>query len=100
MSQFSHRVIGARAIVKMDGQEEATVGGIILPDKNKEPVHQGTVVAVGAGARLDSGAIIPMEVQIGDRVIISPMAGAPLEVDGDDAKYLIINEGHILAIVN
>jgi chaperonin GroES len=100
VSDFPLKVFGARAVIKIDRPEEVTVGGIIIPESNLEPVNRGTVVAVGEGQRLDSGATFPMSIAIGDVVLYSPMAGAPVEVTGyDEDSFLILNESHILAIV-
>ena len=96
---FPLKTFGARAIVRLDNPE-TEVNGIIIPTAQNEPVHKGEIVAVGNGTRLDNGSYFPMEVKVGDYVIFSPMAGVPVEVPGDDNKYLVINEAHILCVVD
>ena len=97
--KFPLRVFGARAIVKLDEPENETLSGIIIPNAQNEPVNKGVVVAVGNGMRLDNGTHFPMEIKVGDVVIFSPMAGAPVKVEGDDASYLVINEKDVLCVV-
>jgi len=48
-----------RIIVEAAAKEEKTSGGIILPDAAQEKPLRGTVLAVGPGKRLDSGALAP-----------------------------------------
>lgn len=96
---FPIKVFGARAVVKMDKAENKTLGGIIIPGAENAPVTQGTVMTTGEGMRLDNGTIFPMEVKTGDRVMIAPNAGSPVAVAGDDSEYLVINEAHVLAII-
>lgn len=93
------RVFGARAIIKMEEATNQTMGGIIIPGAENEQVTKGVVVAVGQGMRLDNGTLFPMEVGIGDKVIISPNAGSPVAVEGDSADYLVVNEAHIMAVM-
>lgn len=99
MSKFALKVFGARAVVRLNPVENTTFGGIILPNTSGEPVNEGVIVAVGEGMRLPNGNIHPMEIAVGDRVIYSPMAGAPVEVAGDEDKYLVINERDVLAVI-
>ena len=57
-----------RILVKRVDEESVTSGGILIPDTAKEKPLKGTVVAVGSGARNDSGDLIPMELKVGDVV--------------------------------
>jgi chaperonin GroES len=96
---FPLKVFGARAVIRLEEPEQTSLGGIIIPNAQDEPANQGTVVAVGEGQRLDNGTLFPMTLKVGDKVIYSPMAGSPVEVEGDENKYLVINEGHVLCVV-
>jgi chaperonin GroES len=91
------KVFGARMVLKPDKKEETTKSGILLPEKAQEETYTGTVIAVGNGMRLENGSHFPMEVQVGDRVIYSRIAGVPYEHEGEN--YLIINENHIVAVI-
>jgi chaperonin GroES len=87
-----------RVIVKRVEEEEATKGGIIIPDTAKEKPMEGIVVAVGSGKTGEKGEKkIPLEVKEGDRVLFSKYAGTEIKIDGED--HLIMKEEDIIAIV-
>ncbi len=85
-----------RVIIKAVPSEERTKSGIIMPDTAKEKPQEGEIVAVGAG-KVEKGERIPMEVQVGDRVIYSKYAGTEVKYDGQE--YLILRESDIQAII-
>ncbi|MEN9208641.1 MAG: co-chaperone GroES [Gloeomargarita sp. GMQP_bins_120] len=89
--------LGDRVLVKVSQAEERTAGGILLPDTAKEKPQVGEVVAVGPGRRDDNGQRIPMEVQVGDRVLYSKYAGTELKIGTED--YVLLAEKDILATV-
>jgi len=39
-----------------------------------------------------------MDIKVGDKVIFSKYSGTEIKVDGEE--YLILSEGHVLAILN
>lgn len=86
-----------RIIVEAAAKEEKTSGGIILPDAAQEKPLRGTVLAVGPGKRLDSGALAPVDVNEGDTIIYGKYAGTEVTVDGKD--YIILRAEDILAVV-
>ncbi|MFC4766895.1 co-chaperone GroES [Effusibacillus consociatus] len=88
--------LGDRVVIKPVEREEKTASGIVLPDTAKEKPQEGEVVAVGAG-RYEEGKRVPLDVQVGDRVIFSKYAGT--EVKYDNVEYLILRENDILAVV-
>ena len=90
------RPLGEKVLIKILQSEEKTKGGIILPDTAKEEKAEGQVVAVGAGKKLDTGKVQPLEVKKGDRVIFGKYAGDEVTIDG--AKHKILKEEEILAI--
>lgn len=90
------KLLGARLALRPDGKDETSKGGIVLLEKSQEENFLGTVTHIGPGARLDNGQTFPMEVEVGDRVMYSRLAGIPMEVEGE--QLLIINEAHIVAI--
>lgn len=85
-----------RVVIKMLEQEETTKSGIVLPGSAKEKPEIAEVVAVGPGEMVD-GKNVPMEVRIGDKVIISKYAGTEVKFDGKE--YTILKQSDILAIV-
>lgn len=77
--------------------DEVTTGGIILPDSAREKPQRATVIAVGPGKLLDSGARGEMSVSIGDEVFFGKYSGTEIDMDSD--TYVVIRESDILAIV-
>jgi len=90
--------LGDRVVLKLVEQEEKTRGGILLPDTAKEKPQKGAVLAVGSGKMLDSGEKIPLDVQVGDKVIFGRYSGTEIKVEGEE--YLIVSERDILAVVD
>jgi chaperonin GroES len=91
------RPLHNRLIVRRIDEDEKTAGGIIIPDTAKEKPQEGDVVAVGPGKRDDSGNIIKMDVQKGDRVLFSKYAGSEVTLDG--GEHLIVTEDDVLAVL-
>jgi chaperonin GroES len=86
-----------RVLVRRLEQEEKTAGGIIIPDTAKEKPQQGEVLAVGSGARDDSGKIVPLDVKVGDVVLFAKWGGTEVKVEGED--LLVMKESDIIAVV-
>ena len=89
--------LGERLIVEPIEQEETTAGGIVLPETAKEKPQKGKVVAVGPGARDESGNRIDMDVSADDEVLFAKYAGTEIKIEGK--KLLILKESDVLAIV-
>ena len=88
-----------RIVVKrVEGQDEKTVGGLIIPDSAKEKPQEGEVVAVGKGKRLEDGKVIALDVQVGDRILFGKYSGSEIKLDGEE--YLIMREDEVLGILN
>ena len=96
-SKLKLKPLGGRVIVEPIEQEEMTAGGIILPETAKEKPQEGRILAAGPGDRDEDGERIPMEVQVGDKVLYAKYAGTEVKVDGK--KLLILKENDILAVV-
>ena len=86
--------LGDRVVIKMLESEETTKGGIILAGAAKEKPQMAEVVAVGPGV-VEDGKLIPMEVAIGDKVLMSKYAGTEVKLDG--VEYIILSQKDILA---
>jgi chaperonin GroES len=91
------RPLHDRVVVKRIGAEEKTAGGIIIPDTAKEKPQQGEVVAVGPGGRDETGKLIPIDVQTGDRVLFGKWSGTEVKIDG--IEYLIMKESDIMGVL-
>lgn len=72
-------------------------GGIILvqSEKSQRP-DQGEVLAVGPG-RFENGHLIPMRVQVGDRIYFSQYPNFDVTYNGE--KYVMVREGQVCGIV-
>jgi chaperonin GroES len=86
-----------RVLVRRIEGEEKTKGGLIIPDTAKEKPAEAEVVAVGPGARKDSGELIAPSVKEGDRVLFGKWSGTEVTIDGKE--LLIMKESDILGII-
>jgi chaperonin GroES len=82
---------------RIEQQDEKTAAGIIIPDSAKEKPQEGEVVAVGKGRRLEDGKIIPLDVQVGDRILFGKYSGNEIKIDGQE--YLIMREDEVLGVL-
>jgi len=90
--------IADRVVVEAAAAEEKTASGIYIPDTAKEKPSQGIIVAVGNGKFADStGAQIPMDVKVGDKVLYSKYGGTEITYEGKE--YLIMRESDIYAVL-
>jgi len=97
-TKVSFRPLDDRMLVRQAEPDETTTGGIILPDSAKEKPQRGTVVALGPGKLLDSGARGEMCVSIGDQVFYGKYAGTEIELEGE--TYVIVRENDVLAVID
>ena len=87
-----------RVLVCRVQSDDKTKGGLIIPDTAKEKPAEGEVVAVGDGARKDSGELIAPAVKSGDRVLFGKWSGTEVTVNGEE--LLIMKESDILGILS
>ena len=91
------RPLHDRVVVKRIEAEEKTAGGIIIPDTAKEKPQQGEVVAIGPGGRDEVGKLVPIDLQVGDRVLFGKWSGTEVKIDG--TEYLIMKENDIMGVL-
>src|SRR5438445_7336275 len=91
------RPLHDRVVVERISAEEKTAGGIIIPDTVKEKPQQGKVIAVGPGARDESGKLVPVDVKAGDRVLFGKWSGTEVKIDG--VEYLIMKESDVMGVL-
>ena len=91
------RPLHDRVLIRRVEAEEKTPGGIIIPDTAKEKPVEGEVLAVGAGARDETGRIVALDVKVGDRVLFGKWAGTEMLIDGEDR--LILKESDTLGVI-
>ncbi|MCT7663119.1 MULTISPECIES: co-chaperone GroES [Shinella] len=97
MASTTFRPLHDRVVVRRVESEAKTKGGIIIPDTAKEKPQEGEVVAVGSGARDESGKVIALDVKAGDRVLFGKWSGTEVKLDGED--LLIMKEADIMGII-
>ena len=91
------RPLHDRVLVRRIEQEAKTTGGIIIPETAKEKPQEGEIVAAGPGARKDDGALQPLDVKAGDRVLFGKWSGSEVKVDGEE--LLIMKESDLLGVI-
>ena len=94
---MNFRPLHDRVLVKRVEGEEKSRGGIIIPDTAKEKPMEGEVIAVGSGARDESGKLVPLDVKAGDRILFGKWSGTEVRMDGTD--YLVMKESDIMGII-
>jgi len=90
--------LGNRVLIKR-AEAKTTKGGILLPDSAKEKPKIGEVVAVGPGKTDEDGKVLPMHVNVGDKVLFSAYAGTQVKTDDVTTEYLIMTEEEILGVL-
>lgn len=85
-----------KVVVEAVKAEEKTKSGIILTPSAQEKPATFLVVAVGPGGIME-GKEVTMQVNVGDKVLLSKYTGTEVKLDGKE--YTIIRQSDILAIV-
>jgi len=94
---MTFRPLHDRILVRRIEAEEKTAGGIIIPDTAKEKPQEGEVIAVGPGARDESGKFTPLDVKIGDRILFGKWSGTEIKLNGED--LLIMKESDVMGVI-
>jgi chaperonin GroES len=94
---MSFRPLYDRIAVKRIEERESTRNGIFIPDSAKEKPQQGEVIAVGHGKILQSGQLMAVDVNVGDRVIFGKYSGTETKLIG--TEYIIMREDEVLGII-
>ena len=96
-NDIAFRPLHDRILVRRIEAEEKTAGGIIIPDTAKEKPQEGEVVAVGPGARDDSGKLVELDVKVGYRILFGKWSGTEIKLDGED--LLIMKESDVMGVI-
>ena len=91
------RPLHDRVVVRRVESEERTAGGMIIPDTAKEKPLEGEIIAVGPGARDESGKLVPLDVKVGDRILFGKWSGTEVKIDGED--LLIMKESDVMGVI-
>ena len=87
-----------RIVVRQVEAEQTTASGLVIPDTAKEKPQEGEVVAVGPGRVADNGTRIPLDVQVGDKVVYSKYGGTELKYSVEE--YLVLSARDVLAVIS
>ena len=55
------------------------------------------MLAVGPGARDESGKLVPLDVKVGDRVLFGKWSGTEIKLDGEE--LLIMKESDVMGVI-
>ena len=91
------RPLHDRVVVKRLESDTKTKGGIIIPDTAKEKPQEGEIIAVGPGARDESGKVVALDVKAGDRILFGKWSGTEVKLDGEE--LLIMKESDIMGVI-
>ena len=92
------RPLHDRVVIRRIEEEGKTTGGIIIPDTAKEKPVEGEIVAVGPGARNETGTLVPLDVRKGDRILFGKWSGSEIKLDGED--LLIMKESDVMGVID
>ena len=92
------RPLHDRVVIERIDPEAKTAGGIIIPDTAMEKPQQGKVVGVGPGGRDEAGKLIPIDLEVGDRVLFGKWSGTEVEIGGEE--LLIMKESDIMGVLD
>ena len=90
--------LGNRIVAERIEEEQQFSGSIIIPDSAKEKGQSAKIIATGPGKKNDDGSIVPLDVNVGETVMIGKFAGTEINVDGQD--LLILTEDDILGVID
>jgi chaperonin GroES len=92
------RPLQDRVLIRRVEPEAKSSGGIFIPDTAQEKPMEGEVVAVGPGARDESGKRHPLDVKNGDRVLFGKWSGSEVKLDGEE--LMIMKETDIMGVID
>lgn len=86
-----------KVLIKPVKEEKVTSSGIVLPDTvEKDELEQGEVIAVGA-PKMDEDHEIPMQVKVGDKVILKKYGPDKIKIGGED--LLVADEDDLVGVI-
>ena len=94
---MTFRPLHDRILIERVEEKESVKGGIVILDTAKEKPQEGQVVAVGSGKKEKDGKVIPLDVKVGDRILLGKYSGTEIRIDDED--YLILREEEVLGVI-
>ncbi len=95
---MAFRPLADRVLIRRVEEDNTTKGGLIIPDAAKEKPQEGVVIAVGPGARDESGILVAPDLRAGDRILFGKWSGTEVKVDGEDLT--IMKESDVLGVLS
>jgi chaperonin GroES len=92
-----YKPIGNRILVELEKQD-ASVGGIYVPDRVRKNSNIGKVVEVGTGKFNHKGILIPWTVEIGDTVIVEPTLDM-ITVQYGEKECAIFRQEEVIGVI-
>lgn len=87
-----------RVLLRGVSEMRTTASGIIIPaTASKDRPQKAEVLAVGPGVMKKDGSRLPIDVKVGDIVLVSKYAADEVKIEGEE--YYIIRQSSILAVV-
>src|SRR5712671_3897171 len=86
-----------RIVVKRIEEKQQMQGGLHIPDSAQEKPQEAEVIAVGKGKRLEDGKVVPLDVKVGDRILLAKYSGSDIKLDGQE--LLIVREDEVLGVL-
>lgn len=92
------KVLGDKVLIRKPVlMEEMSAGGILIPEIRNEKPKKAEVVAVGAGTFDKDGNRVPLDVKVGDMIVITHYGGTEMKHEG--ISYLLLRAADIVAIL-
>ena len=89
--------LGNRIVAERIEEEIQFSGSIIIPDSAKDRGQTARILATGPGSKKDDGTVVPLDVKVGETVMIGKFGGTEINVDGKD--LVILTEDDILGVI-
>ena len=82
---------------RIDAEEKSKPAASSFPTPSKEKPSQGEITAVGPGGRDENGKLIPIDLEVGERVLFGKWSGTEVVLDGKE--LLIMKESDIMGVI-
>jgi len=89
--------VNGNVILRPIEEEELMAGNIIIPDIGKERPEMAEVIAISQMYNYNTDTLVPLEVKVGDKVLIPKMGAQTITLDGEE--YYMTAQNSILSIV-
>jgi chaperonin GroES len=66
-------------------------------DFSPSALDSALVIAVGPGGRDENGKLIPIDIQVGDRVLFGKWSGTEVKIDGEE--LLIMKQSDVMGVI-